>query len=207
MIIADYEVKKQRFNEDTPLVAWVRCHPLLKSNESFGYVRSDVDMVWYNYIFGLLMILEDKSRGAKLHGSQRATLSVLDQIIHFCLRHTDFRYVDVDPLYPRPEKNYYCGFHVVRFENTGPIDGQTFVDDVPVTIDQLSDFFQFKWTPSIQVYRDLADELSACNTLKTFLKSANHIKKTVPNYHPEYPLLDNLSRGKKKEVARREVSA
>ncbi len=190
-IIANYEVKKQKFNEDTPLVAWVRFHPLLKSNPDFGYVRTDVDMVWYNYNSGLLMLIEDKSRGANLTGSQRATLAVLDQYLHAGLRDTTVRFKQVDPNYPRPEINHYCGLHVVRFEHTGPIDGQTFVDDVPVTLDQLADFFQFKWTPGIKVYQDLADTLHACDSLKTLLKVRDTIKKSIPVYHPEYQYLIN----------------
>ncbi len=202
MLLSDYGVKPQKFNEDTPLVAWVRNHPLLKSNPNFGFVRTDVDMVWYNYIYGLLMLVEDKSRGANLTGSQRATLAVLDQALRFALRHTDFSFINIDPSYPRPAKNHYCGLHVVRFEHTGPTDGQTFVDDVPVTLDQLGDFFQLKWTPSIRVYQDLANDLNGCCTLKAFMKSANHIKKTVPNYHPEYQLLSDLGSKRKTEIAR-----
>lgn len=201
MIVGNYDVKKQTYYEDTPLVAWLRAHPLLKSNPTMGFVRTDLDVIWYNYLLGFLMLIEEKSHGATLVGSQRSTLALLHQGACWAFRDPDFLFQNVEPLYPRPAKNYYCGLHTISFEHTGPTDGQISIDGVPVSLDTLTKFFQFKWTPDIQVYCDLKQKLLDCSSVTTLFAACEHIHREVPKEHPEYTLLAQLFSQKNREIA------
>lgn len=95
---------KARFESKTPHSLWLREQPDIDSK--FGYNTCDIDYVWSNGLFYLVM--EEKRFMAKMSKKQND----LYKIIH------------------NDSKNniMYKGCHIIQFENTTPDDGKVFID-------------------------------------------------------------------------------
>lgn len=91
-------------------------------NEKYGFVSTNLDFVWGNYITGRWMIHEEKRFMSALTYSQEKLYRKLDHCISDTL---------------------YAGFHHIMFENTNPDDGKVFVNDTLLSTDELILFLQF----------------------------------------------------------------
>lgn len=193
--------KQRQYGEDTPLNNWIRSHPALDSR--YGYVGTDVDLTWYNYDKAFIMLLEHKERMGVVGPSQEATLAVLDQALTWGLSDPSRKLIA--RRYPIPERVYYCGLHTIRCENTSPLDGAVYIDDVKVTQAQFLQFLQFEWTPTIKVYYEQKDRLLNSHTPKELTEAASFVATTVYKKHPEIELLRDAYRKKKDELVGRNV--
>ena len=104
----------------TPFSLWLREQQELSS--SLGYVTTNLDYVWRNYITGQWMYIEEKRKGGDVTRNQRETFTMLHNVAK--------------------ENTSYAGSHLIVFENTSPEDGVTYLDRKPVTREQLIDFLR-----------------------------------------------------------------
>lgn len=188
--------KPRQYGQDTPLNEWIRNHPDLDS--AFGFVATDVDLVWYNYKRALIMITEHKERMGTVSASQEATLSVLDQGLIGGLCNPNLllasRRLHI------PERVHYCGLHVIVCQNTNPDDGDIYIDGLEVSKDQLLQFLRFDWTPVIQIYKEQQKRILESRTLKELDAAADFAKRTIYTYHPETKILSRDYLNKKREI-------
>jgi hypothetical protein len=137
--------------------------------------------------------------------SQEATLAVLDQALTWGLSDSSRKLIS--RRYPIPERVYYCGLHTIRCENTSPLDGDVYIDDVKVTQAQFLQFLQFEWTPTIKVYHEQKKRLLASCTSKELTEAASFVATTVYKDHPETKLLRELYQEKKLELKHRPIKS
>lgn len=134
----DTEVQK-----DSPFGAWVRNHPELDSG--YGYDFEDMDCIWHQYVEGKMMLIEMKQFMAPLSYAQRDTHSIIHQALQFAFSHPDCDFSRENR--KRPTKIQYFGYHVVKFERSGPDDGRIYIDGIEVSKEEFLRFLQFKWMP------------------------------------------------------------
>ena len=97
---------------------WVRKN---LPDSSTGFVVSDLDFILCNYKAQTLMLIEVKTRNAKVRLWQRILFENLDKWIK--------KGIDKDWI--------YYGYHVVTFENTWFDDGACFFDNKIITEQEL----------------------------------------------------------------------
>jgi len=114
--------KQRRDEHSTEFGLWLRAQPEIDSR--LGFVASNLDYIWRNYKTGRWMLIEEKRHNASVKRWQRDLFDLLDKVAR----------LDPD----------YCGFHVVRFANTSPDDGEIFLDGEEVTPRQLVSFLLFE---------------------------------------------------------------
>lgn len=187
----------------TPFGNWIRRQEGLESNTRVGYVGTDLDMVWYNYVKAMLMILEIKCKMEEVGPSQEAVEYIFHQCLQFAMNSPDFVFRSLRK--PIPPKITYCGSHLIQFENTSPEDGATYIDGVRVNRQQLMDFLQFKWTPSIQCYLEQQELIRSAHSTARLAEVAEQIKRSIRSSHPEIRLLRTLWHAKKQELAQMEM--
>lgn len=93
-------------------------------DSDLGFVTSNLDFIWTNYITGEWMLIEEKRYGASLSYSQQEIFKVIHQAC--------------------ADTSGYMGLHVLVFEKTSPEDGRMWLDDLEITKSELIDFLQFK---------------------------------------------------------------
>lgn len=133
---------------DTEYCDWLRKQPELDSIK-YGYDRRDLDISWFNFIEGKIMLISEKTRGASFNKSERDTYGIWDQ----CAKYSCPR-IEFDRAFPnRPKRIAYYGYHEVCFEFDGPNDGWIKIDGTIVNIDQLLDFHKFIYFPNgLEIY-------------------------------------------------------
>lgn len=193
-------VARPRFIEGgTPFTNWIRTQQGLESHGSAAFVGSDVDLVWYNYKLAMIMLLEEKQRLSDITPSQEATQQVIHQALRFALTHPRFLLKSLRK--PIPTRVAYCGYHLIQFQNTGPEDGDIYIDHEQVSRERFIKFLQFQWTPSIQCYIDQQEWLSSATNTSELEQATQKIKQSITNKrHPELALLRSLWKEKKNEL-------
>lgn len=94
-------------SEFTEFSLWIRSVSVLDAKKH-KYAASDVDYMWTNYATGEWMYIEEKRKKARPSYSQNKIFNVMDE----CARTDD----------------NYKGFWILRFENTNPMDGNTWIN-------------------------------------------------------------------------------
>ena len=113
---------KKRFDSHgTEFSLWLREQKEIDS--SIGFVTTNLDYIWCNFKTGKWMLIEEKRHGSSIKLYQK---QIFDKINKLC----------------QPDI-LYCGFHILVFQNTSPDDGKIWLDEQPITKDQLLDFLQF----------------------------------------------------------------
>jgi len=80
-----------------------------------------------------LMLVEEKTRGGRLHYGQQQTFKLLDNIVRWACSHPQ-------------SKTKYRGFHVVRFAGTTPENSNWIeIDGKRVTRDQVVEFMNLEF--------------------------------------------------------------
>lgn len=97
-----------------------------KIDSSLGYVTTNIDFFWKNYLTGKFMLIEEKRYMSEVHNFQQRIFDKIDDAF-------------------KSDKDYY-GFHLIQFEQTNPEDGKIYLDRKEITKEQLLDFLQFKVT-------------------------------------------------------------
>lgn len=184
----DYRACRQRNdNGGTAFTNWIRQQEGLESHRKSGYVAIDVDLVWYNYLKAMLMLLELKEHMGKAQRSQETIEFALHQMLSFASKNPN---CTLDSLHQHiPPRITYCGYHLVQFENTSPEDGRIYVDGKEVSKEQFMKFLQFEWTPVVQCYRKELEMIRAAYSRPRLDEIAAYIKQTTRMNHPEMPLL------------------
>lgn len=103
---------------------WIR---RMLPDSSTGFLVSDLDFILWNYNTRRLMLIEVKTRGAKMRFWQEGLFNTLDQILTI-----GSSTAGVD----------YLGFHCIRFENTTFSDGRCMIDGELVTESELIDYLR-----------------------------------------------------------------
>lgn len=109
---------------DLTFSGWVR-ENLPNSNK--GFMVSDLDFIFQNYKTKKVMLLEVKTRSAKLRKWQKILFANLDKWIKHGIS-KDWQYL---------------GFHTVRFENTDFNNGRVLFDNKLVTEKELIENLSF----------------------------------------------------------------
>jgi len=118
---------RQRYDEhSTEFGLWTRDQPELASENTpgMGFITSNLDFIWHNYLTGDWMLLEEKRHRGYIKRWQQALFDLVDR----CCRG--------DP--------HYHGFHKLVFEKTNPEDGQMWLDGKLITRDELIRFLRFE---------------------------------------------------------------
>ena len=102
---------------DLTFSGWIREH---LPDSSTGFLASDLDFILWNWKTRRLMLIEVKTRGAKMRFWQESLFKMFDNLILIGAEH----------LCPAIE---YRGFHCIRFENTSFDDGRVYFDDTLTT--------------------------------------------------------------------------
>ena len=126
---------------DTPYIAWLRKQPALDSK--FGYDREDVDIVWFRYDTGDIMIMEEKALSSWPTSAQRDTHGIIHQALEYSCQRIEFERMSLN----RPRHLTNWGYHVIRLENFSPEDGRVFIDHARVEPEDLIKFHQFEFFP------------------------------------------------------------
>lgn len=113
--------QQRRDNNSTEFGIWLRQQPEIDSKK--GYVATNIDFLWMNYLNNKWMLIEEKRYGRFPSGYQVQMYKMLDQV----------RTID----------KKYCGFHVLVFENTSPNDGGIYLDGRFITSPELINFLKF----------------------------------------------------------------
>jgi hypothetical protein len=130
--------RQRIIGRDTAYIDWLRTNPKLDSQE-YGYDRGDIDIVWFAYRRGLMMLIEEKCYAGQPTKAQRDTHGILHQALKFSCSRMKFR-----RYFPsRTRQITYYGYHLVQFEKTCPTDGWIKIDGDIVSADQLLAFHQF----------------------------------------------------------------
>ena len=103
--------KQRNDNHSTEFGLWTRNQPELDS--SLGFIASDIDWFWGDYISNNYLFMEEKRFMAEPEIWQ---IKIFRKIHH--------RFIG--------QEKYY-GFHIIQFENTNPDDGAIFIShlDLP----------------------------------------------------------------------------
>lgn len=115
--------QQRRDQQSTEFGIWLRQQPEIDSR--FGYVASNLDYIWSNYLTGKWMLIEEKRYRSKVRFYQNRLFGMLDYAIKSGVA-----------------QKYY-GFHVISFEHTSPDDGRIFIDNREVSRNELISFLQF----------------------------------------------------------------
>ena len=107
-------------SHSTEFGLWLRKQP--KIGSGVGFNASNLDYIWENYKTGKWMLIEEKRYKKYCTWAQSNLFKKLNDSI-------------TDPL--------YCGFHVIRFENTSPEDGKIWWDNKEITTEELLDILRF----------------------------------------------------------------
>ena len=119
----------KRFDEnESPFSLWSR--KTINSHLTKFRVY-DIDYVWWlNHSpespDGPLMFIEEKCKDAMMQPRQAMLMKRMNDDFETCKRSKEF-----------------FGFHLLRFENTGPQDGMIFLDEKPIDIKELETFLRF----------------------------------------------------------------
>ena len=114
---------KSRYDEhSTEFGLWLREQPEIDSG--LGFVATNLDYIWANYKTGEWMLIEEKRYGREPQLYQRQLFEKVDKLCR--------------------QDKLYRGFHILVFQHSNPDDGKIWLDEQPVTKDQLLDFLQFK---------------------------------------------------------------
>lgn len=128
---------------DTEYCDWLRKHPELDSLR-YGYDRRDLDISWFNFIEGKIMLISEKTFGASSNRSERDTYGIWDQCAKYACPRIEFERLFAN----RPKRIAYYGYHEVTFELEGPLEGWIKIDGHFVSIHQLLDFHKFEYFPN-----------------------------------------------------------
>lgn len=129
-------------HRDTEYINWLRNHPELDSAE-YGYSRQDIDIVWFAYKTGNIMLISEKSYAAEPTDDERDVYGIVHQALRYSCDRIEFTRV-----FPsRPRLVTYHGCHLVQFQHLGPEDGWTKINGHIVTPEQLLDFHRFRYFP------------------------------------------------------------
>ena len=209
-----YQACRSRKNPNggTPFTNWTRIQRGLESNTRVGYVGTDLDLAWYNYVKAKFMLLEQKLGEEQYKPSQRSTHSVLDQVLRFACADPDFTLSTPKGCLPIPARVDYCGVHLIRLEDASSDEnnvwkgfGRIWIDDKQVSRDQLLRFLKFEWMPDTQtplsipdsllrssfhehVYDGLEDLLKDCHLHGDLQEHLDNLKDLIMRYDS---LLDN----------------
>jgi len=104
-------------DHSTEFGLWLRKQKEIDSR--LGFVASNIDYVWHNYVSGKWMIIEEKRHNAEIRFCQKQIFKMVDESI-LNLK--------------------YSGFYFLKFENTGPEDGDIFLNSIKITKEQLLNF-------------------------------------------------------------------
>lgn len=133
--------RKRYDKKDTPFGAWLR---IQKDVSSAWYDAENLDYIWFQYRTGRLMLLEEKRHMGRQTTAQRDTHGIVDQALRFACEHGySFKRVWKS----RPKKITYYGYHIIKFEQTNPLDGKTFINGIEVSVEDLRRFLKFEWFP------------------------------------------------------------
>ncbi len=114
---------RQRYDDkSTEFGLWLREQDCLHSKK-YGYVATNLDYIWGNYLTGLWLLLEEKRYNGKLTYSQANQFKLLHKMASL--------------------DDNYRGFHLIVFENTSPDDGEMRLNREIITKDELLDFLMF----------------------------------------------------------------
>ena len=114
---------KRRDSHSTEFGLWLREQQEIDSG--LGYVATNIDYMWRNYKTDDWMLIEEKRHNCDVPRWQKQLFKILD----LCARN-----------HP-----HYHGFHIIKFENTSPDDGDIFLDGEQITREQLIDFLRFNY--------------------------------------------------------------
>lgn len=106
--------KEQTGKRSLQFSQWVR--DMLPDSDT-GFLVSDLDFILLNYKAKTIMLVEVKTRNAKLREWQRRLFANLDKWIR--------KGIDDDWI--------YFGYHVIKFEHTFFNDGKCFFDNKEIT--------------------------------------------------------------------------
>jgi len=107
---------KQRFDKhSTEFGLWVRIPEELDSKK--GFVATNIDFFWKNWITGKFMIIEEKRYMSEPAKFQHYIFQQL---------HNAFK-----------NDSNYLGFHLLQFEKTSPEDGRIYWDKKEITKEKL----------------------------------------------------------------------
>ena len=113
---------RQRNDEhSTEFGLWLRRQPEIDSK--LGFVTTNIDYLWNNYKTKQWLLIEEKRHRCKPAFSQRQIFSILNKVA-------------------KHDKNY-CGFYLVVFENTSPIDGLIWINHKEASLQSLINLLKF----------------------------------------------------------------
>ena len=134
--------KRRIIGSDTEYCDWLRKHPELDSKK-YKYDRRDLDMSWFAYTEGKIMLISVKTHGAHSDASEKDTYGIWHQCAKYACPRIEF-----DRIFPnRTKRIAYYGYHEVCFELEGPRKGWIEIDGHFVTIGQLFEFHKFVFFP------------------------------------------------------------
>lgn len=116
--------QQRRDNHSTEFGLWLRDQKDIDS--CFGYVTTNIDFVWANYKTDDYMLFEEKRYMQPIKFYQERIFKRIHQNL------------SID--------NKYHGFYLIQFEKTSPEDGKTFLNNNQITVPELIDFLEFKFT-------------------------------------------------------------
>ena len=126
---------RQRNDEhSTELGLWLRQQPAIDSK--LGFVATNIDYLWSNYKTKQWLLIEEKRYGRKPAFSQRQLSAILNKVAQY-------------------DKNY-CGFYLVVFENTSPLDGLIWINHKEANADSLTKLLRFD-VPTLKYYQKRAE--------------------------------------------------
>ena len=92
---------RRRDNHSSPFGLWLRDQREIDSKR--GFIATDIDYIWKNYITNEWLLLEEKRYGKK---PTRPQINMFSQIDRYLL-----------------SSKLYRGYYIASFENTSPDDG------------------------------------------------------------------------------------
>lgn len=92
-------------------------------DSELGFITTNLDYIWGNYETDKWMLMEEKRHGGSIEFYQQGLFNKIDKLCQ--------------------QDNLYYGFHKLVFENTNPEDGKMWLDEQPITKEQLLDFLRF----------------------------------------------------------------
>lgn len=113
--------QQRRDNHSTEFGIWLRQQPEIDSAR--GFITTNVDYVWTNYLTGEWMTVEEKRYGRVPARNQSQQFARIDNACR--------------------SDDKYRGFHLLVFENTRPDDGGIWLDGKHITRDDLITFLTF----------------------------------------------------------------
>ena len=119
--------RKRNDGHSTEFGLWLREQKEIASTRDKGFIATNLDFVWSNYLTGEWMLLEEKRYGRAMTRSQAGQFEQVDDVCKFDMN--------------------YKGFHLITFENTSPDDGWIRVDTKKCTKEELIEFLSFKMPP------------------------------------------------------------